>query len=112
MPASARANAVLLAHNYGEAGAMAYFGEGRGLPPVVSGHLSWQYWGPRTQTSALTIGYDRSNAGGVCEHWHPLVRITNVWHIANEEQGQWVGWCRLVAPLGQIWQQRIASDTL
>jgi 4-amino-4-deoxy-L-arabinose transferase-like glycosyltransferase len=112
MPASARANAVLLAHNYGEAGAMAYFGAGHGLPPVVSGHLSWQYWGPRTQTSALTIGYDQSNAGGVCVRWHPLVRITNVWHIANEEQGRWVGWCRLVAPLGQIWQRRIASDTL
>ena len=112
VPAADRAGTVVLAGNYGEAGAIAHFGHA--LPPVVSGHLSWQYWAPRplTQRWAITVGYDRTWAATICRSWHPLIRLTNRWHIGNEEQGRWVGWCRLRAPLGRLWQSRIARFTL
>ena len=113
VPAAEHRNAVVLAGNYGEAGAIAHFGAGKGLPPVVSGHLTWQYWTPRPfdQIGALTIGYDRYRAADICSSWKPLVRITNSWGIANEEQGQWIGWCRLREPMGKLWP-RIATDNL
>jgi hypothetical protein len=113
VPADERSHAVVLAGNYGEAGALAHFGAGMGLPPVVSGHLTWQYWTPKPfdQTGALTVGYDRYRADEICSSWRPLVRITNRWGIANEEQGRWIGWCRLKAPLERVWP-RIATDAL
>ena len=114
LPAAERSNAVVLAQNYGEAGALVHFAPNGELPPVVSGHLSWQYWGPVRlgATSALTIGFSRSDLQSICRTWQPLVRVTNSWGIANDEQGRWIGYCRLSRPLGQLWTSRIASDTL
>ena len=40
-----RARAVIVASNYGEASAIAFFGQGRGLPPVLSGHNQYSLWG-------------------------------------------------------------------
>jgi 4-amino-4-deoxy-L-arabinose transferase-like glycosyltransferase len=112
VPANDRASTVVLAGNYGEAGALVHYGHG--LPPVVSGHLSWQYWAPPhlTQRWAITVGYDRTWAATICESWRAVTRVTNRWHVANEEQGRWVGWCHLRAPLGRLWQSRIARFTL
>jgi len=112
VPGADRASTVVLAGNYGEAGALAHFGHG--LPPVVSGHLSWQYWAPQplTQRWAITVGYDRTWAATICDSWRAVTRVTNRWHVGNEEQGRWVGWCHLRAPLGRLWQSRIARFTL
>lgn len=113
VPASERRNAVLLANNYGEAGALAQLGAHHGLPPVVSGHLSWQYWTPKPfdQTVALTVGYDRGSAAPLCTTWHPIARMHNRWHIDNEEEGLWIGWCPLREPIDRLWPQ-IARDEL
>ena len=104
----------MLAQNYGEAGALVHFAPARELPPVVSGHLSWQYWGPVRPgaTSALTVGFARSDLRSICRTWRPLVRVTNSWGIANDEQGRWIGYCRLTQPLGELWRPRIATYTL
>ena len=113
VPAADHRNAVVLATNYGEAGALAQLGAHHGLPPIVSGHLSWQYWTPHPfdQTVALTVGYDRGSAGPLCTQWHPISRMHNRWHIANEEEGLWIGWCRLREPIDQLWPH-IARDQL
>lgn len=41
-----RANGAVVAANYGEAGAIDLYGPARGLPPAVSGHLTYRYWAP------------------------------------------------------------------
>jgi hypothetical protein len=46
LPPEEKAKACIFAGNYGEAGALEFFGEARGLPPVVSGHNSYFLWGP------------------------------------------------------------------
>jgi len=113
VPAADHRDAVLLASNYGEAGALAELGAHHGLPPVVSGHLSWQYWTPHPfdQTVALTVGYDRGSAGPLCTDWHPIAKLHNRWHIDNEEEGAWIGWCRLREPIDRLWPH-IARDVL
>jgi hypothetical protein len=46
LPPAERQRAVVLATNYGEAGAIEVLGPARGLPPVVAGHNSYWLWPP------------------------------------------------------------------
>jgi hypothetical protein len=59
LPESERAQAVVLAYNYGEASAINYFGPKLGLPWAVSGHNQYGLWGPGAMTGqvAVAIGY-------------------------------------------------------
>ena len=50
-----RQRAVVLATNYGEAGAIDFLGRARGLPPAVSGHNSYWLWGPGECTGEVFI---------------------------------------------------------
>ena len=47
LPDSERAGCAILAGNYGEAGAIDYYGPKLGLPKAISGHNSYYFWGPR-----------------------------------------------------------------
>jgi hypothetical protein len=108
------ATAVVLAENYGEAGALARFGPARGLPAPLSGHLSWQYWRPRDlpQREALMVGFDPSVLGRLCATWHTDATISNAEGVDNEERGRVIARCRLVAPLGTMWDRAIARTEL
>ena len=112
LPAGERAHGAILALNYGEASALQFYG--RGLGPVLSGHLSWQYWRPRRlpQRFVLTVGYPMSWLRSLCTSTRPLARIDNRWHLANEEHGRLIASCNLRQPLGSIWKTRIARDEL
>jgi hypothetical protein len=46
LPEGERAGAVIVAQNYGEAGAIEFFGPGHGLPRVISPHNNYWFWGP------------------------------------------------------------------
>jgi hypothetical protein len=61
LPAEDRAKACVFGQNYGEAGAMEYFGPGLGLPPAISRHNSYWLWGPGECTGEvlIVIGDDR-----------------------------------------------------
>jgi hypothetical protein len=111
LPAADHANAAVLAHNYGEAAALQFYG--RGLPPILSGHLSWQYWHPRRlqQRFLLTVGYATTELSAMCTSFRPLARIDNRWHLGNEERGRLIAACTLKHPLGSYWPM-IASDRL
>jgi hypothetical protein len=61
LPAEDRAKACVFGQNYGEAGAMEYFGPRLGLPPTISRHNSYWLWGPGECTGEvlIVIGDDR-----------------------------------------------------
>src|SRR5207302_8866730 len=50
--------AAIFCQNYGEAGAIDFFGPKYGLPPVLSGHQNYFYWGPRDSTGEIMIVLD------------------------------------------------------
>jgi hypothetical protein len=50
-----RATARIYAQNYGEAGALDYYGPARGLPPVISGHNAYWHWGPGPDNGGAVI---------------------------------------------------------
>jgi Dolichyl-phosphate-mannose-protein mannosyltransferase len=62
LPSADRAGCAILAGNYGEAGAIDYYGPALGLPPAISGHNSYFYWGPRAYTGACVIIFGERSA--------------------------------------------------
>lgn len=54
-----RAQAAIFTSNYGEAGALTFFG-GDHLPPIVSGHNNYYLWGPGNISGnvIIVVGYD------------------------------------------------------
>jgi hypothetical protein len=56
---SDRARAAIFTSNYGEAGALAFFG-GEHLPPIISGHNNYYLWGPGRVSGdeMIVVGYD------------------------------------------------------
>src|SRR5207302_8705335 len=61
LPPSDRQGAMVLASNYGEAGALDLYGPGLGLPSVVSPHLTYYYWAPARLSPdvVIVVGYQR-----------------------------------------------------
>lgn len=58
LPPADRARAAIFGQNYGQAGALDLFGPALGLPPAISGHLSYFLWGPRGYTGEVMIVLD------------------------------------------------------
>ena len=96
---------VIVASNYGEAGALELFG--RGLPPVASPDVTMRYWRPRvTGRQALVVGYPRS-AATFCTGWRLVARISS----ANDsnEGGEPIARCALRGTLAQVWPTVVAT---
>src|SRR5438046_2846421 len=50
--------AGIFCQNYGEAGAIDFFGRKYGLPPAISGHQNYFLWGPRGYTGDVMLVLD------------------------------------------------------
>ena len=50
-----RAKCAIFTSNYGEAGAIDFFGKKYGLPKAISGHNNYWLWGPRDYTGEIVI---------------------------------------------------------
>src|SRR5438105_3801333 len=50
LSANEQQHAAIFCQNYGEAGAIDFFGPKYGLPPALSGHQNYFYWGPDDYT--------------------------------------------------------------
>jgi 4-amino-4-deoxy-L-arabinose transferase-like glycosyltransferase len=67
LPPAQRAQACVLAGNYGEAGALQQLARPGSLPPVISGHNNYYLWGPGTCTGQvlIVVGYSSSDIQSV-----------------------------------------------
>jgi hypothetical protein len=55
--------AAIFCQNYGEAGAIDFFGPKFGLPPAISGHQNYFLWGPRDWTGDVALVLDTRDEG-------------------------------------------------
>ncbi len=55
LPQAEQPGCAILGGNYGEAGAIDYYGPKLGLPKAISGHNSYFYWGPRNYSGECVI---------------------------------------------------------
>jgi hypothetical protein len=58
LPPQERAGCAVFAQDYGQAGAIDFFGPKYGLPPALSGHQSYFLWGPRGYSGNCMIVLD------------------------------------------------------
>jgi 4-amino-4-deoxy-L-arabinose transferase-like glycosyltransferase len=106
LPASRQAHAIMLASNYGEAGAMQRFGASYRLPPVYSGHMSYWYWGPppATATTAIAVGFERWQLTRRCAQLSLAATLNNHVGVNDDEQGAQVWVCTgLRQPWRVLW---------
>jgi hypothetical protein len=57
LSADDRAKTAIFAQNYGQAGAIDFFGPKFGLPKAISGHQNYFFWGPREFTDENKTNY-------------------------------------------------------
>jgi dolichyl-phosphate-mannose-protein mannosyltransferase len=96
----ARGSDVVVASNYGEAGALELFG--RGLPPVASTDVTFRYWRPTVAGRRATlVGFRRGVASGFCRGYtrRGSIRMPT----ANQERGLPIATCTLKAGLAAEW---------
>jgi hypothetical protein len=104
LPEEERARTGIFANNYGEAGAVALFGPGHGLPRPISAHQSYFLWGPGNfdGDTLIVLQDDRESLERLCRsveeagvHFHP-------WGMAEENNPIFI--CRgLNVPLRELW---------
>ena len=96
LPAAERGNAVILAGNYGEAGAIQRFGPRYGLPVPYSGHNAYADWAvpPDSATTAVVIGYSDWRLSRLFARCTVAGQVDNGQGLANDEQGNPIWVCR------------------
>ncbi len=106
LPAAARRTTIVLASNYGEAGAVDHYGPADRLPAVYSGHNAYWYWGPppATAKTAIAVGFARSTLTAFCGRLLLAARLDNHLDVNDDEQNEPVWVCSdLRASWTAIW---------
>ena len=107
LPPSERATAVVVASNYGEAGAIARYGPALGLPRSYSGHNAFWRFGrpPDGAGPVILVGYrDPQAVARSFEGCRLVARIDNGVDLDNEEQGRAIWTCaKTVEPWSRLW---------
>ncbi|MGH9736975.1 MAG: glycosyltransferase family 39 protein [Candidatus Acidiferrales bacterium] len=105
LPPDERSSCGILAGNYGEAGAIDYYGPSLGLPAALSGHNSYYDWGPRSYSGACMIVFGERSSEYI-KLWGN-VRVAAVIHSAHampNERSIPIYIChKPIAPLKDLW---------
>ena len=104
LPPEEQAKTGILAGNYGEAGAVDFFGTKYGLPKSISAHQNYFYWGPRQYTgeSLILLQWDRDDAERWCGAVQEGPKLDPPLGMGEEHFTIWL--CRgLKVPLTEFW---------
>jgi hypothetical protein len=100
-----RARCAVFASNYGEAGAIDFYGPRRGLPKALSGHQNYFLWGPRDYTGecVITVGEELADVQKSFDSVEHAATFTHP-HVIPHENNTPVFVCRRPKrPLKEIW---------
>jgi 4-amino-4-deoxy-L-arabinose transferase-like glycosyltransferase len=87
--------AAILTRNYSEAGAIELLGPDRGLPQPASGHNSYWYWGPPSDTpETIVVGLPRARLDGICDTVERAATFHTPGGVHNLEDGAPIWICR------------------
>ena len=101
-----RRNAIIVTSNYGEAGAITYYGRALGLPAAVSQHNNFFLWGPGNPGASVVIAVGSSveDLREVFEDVQPVGPLTNALAMPYERENP-VSVCRRPKrPLMELWR--------
>ncbi len=105
LPPEDRAKAGIYAGNYGEAGAIDFYGGAYGLPKAISPHQSYFLWGPREYTGEVLIllGASKEKAEKNCNSVEEKTEV-NFAYSESYEQYKIIVCRNTKKPLPEIWQ--------
>jgi hypothetical protein len=104
LPPEERERAAIFANNYGEAGAIDFFGKHYNLPKTISGHQSYYLWGYRNYDGSMIIilGDEKKDAEEFCQSVEERTRVGEP--LAMKEENFNILICRgLKTPLPDFW---------
>lgn len=105
LPPEERAKCAIFGNDYGQAGAIDFYGAKFGLPKAIGGHVSYWVWGPRDYTGEIMIVLGDRRKGA--EQWYDQVEaVAEVGHpYAMDQEHFTVFLCRKPKgwTLQQIW---------
>jgi hypothetical protein len=86
LPPEEQAKCAIFGNDYGQAGAIDFYGPRLGRPKAISGHLTYWYWGPRDYTGECMIVLGDTQAGA--ERWFsevkPVAKVGHPYAMAQE----------------------------
>ena len=106
LPPDVRARTAIFGQNYGQAGAIDLFGPKYGLPPAISGHQNYFFWGPRNYTGeSVIVMHGRQE--DLERRFASVQKAASVYHPYSMPYEHFdVFYCRgLKHPLNEIWPQ-------
>jgi len=104
LPPETREKTAIYGNNYGQAGAIDFFGPKYGLPKAISPHQSYFLWGPRDYTgeSIMILGGKVADAEANCGSVEVLGEVTHSYVLPYEKYP--IILCRQTKrPLPEIW---------
>jgi hypothetical protein len=104
LPPEERGKTSILAGNFGEAGAINFFGPAQGLPKAISGHQAYYLWGPGDASgeALILLQWSRRSAERMCESVEDGPAIGHPYSMREEHYKVLV--CRgLRMPLRELW---------
>jgi hypothetical protein len=111
LSADDRTKTAIFAQNYGQAGAIDFFGPKFGLPKAISGHQNYFFWGPREFTGESVIVLD-DRQDRLEDLFASVTRVANVYHPYSMPSERFaVFYCRgLKWPLNEMWPKLKSWD--
>ncbi len=105
LPPELRARVVLGADNYGEAGAIDYYGAAMGLPRAICGCGSYWYFGPgeRPGDVVLVYGMDESDLRRFYRDVQVVGRVDLPWSVPEERDAAILLGTEPVMTLQELW---------
>jgi hypothetical protein len=105
LPQAEQPGCAILGGNYGEAGAIDYFGPKLGLPKAISGHNSYFYWGPRNYSGNCVIlfGDGAEETRKLFGDVQQVATITNRYAMPGEQNLPVYLCSKPSAPLSELW---------
>jgi hypothetical protein len=106
LPPEVRAKTAIFGQNYGQAGAIDLLGPKYGVPPAISGHQNYFYWGPREYTGESVIVMEGQQED-LERRFTSVQKVASVYHPYSMPYEHFdVFYCRgLKQPLKEIWPQ-------
>jgi hypothetical protein len=104
LPPDIRPKTAIFGQNYGQAGAIDFFGPRYGLPKAISGHQNYFLWGPRGYTgeSMIVMSDRQEKLEAIFAHVQKVARVEHPYSMPYEHFD--VFYCQgLNQPLEQLW---------
>jgi hypothetical protein len=86
LPAEERARTAIYANDFGQGGAIDFYGPHFGLPKAIGGHLNYWYWGPRGYSgeSLIVLGDDRESLEELFDEVEAVAEVGHPYAMQQE----------------------------